>query len=95
MGFVIGSGTVAVKVVCWFEIVIGTELGGVTVLRMFPPVLSIALDVASPRLLMGIDVVKVLSDLETVTGTNKPDPTLEITPPGLVIGTLVVKVLSE
>lgn len=38
-----------------------------------------------------------------VTGTDiigaapldKPDPTLEMTPPGLVIGALVVKVVSE
>lgn len=102
VGFEIGSGTVAVKVVCWFEIVTGTELGGVTELtplRMLPVVLGITTGIG---LLIGIDVVKVLSDWETVTGTEmmgvaalgNPDATLEMTLPGLVRGTLVVKVLS-
>ena len=88
------------KVVWSFETVTCTELAGVTWLVMMLPK---ALDMTLPGLLMGIAVVKVLSDWEMVTGTDKtgetpldaPAAALETIPPGLVTGTFVVIVVSD
>lgn len=99
-GFGVGIGTVAVKVVWSLEKVIGTELGGVTILVGAPPK---ALEMALIGFVTGTSVMKVVSGCDTVTGNDKtgeapldkPAVTLEMTAEGLVRGTLVVIVVSD
>ena len=99
-------GTLAVKVVWSFEMVTGTVWGAPAWVCCAPGLLVTAppsnVEIAPPGLLMGTSVVRVVSELLIVIGTDrtgtapldKPASAVDKAPRGFVTGTWAVNVVS-